>query len=186
MENYCNKNICFYYYGEDHLVLNLYKYIKGEIEDNNYVFLFCDDNIYNLLTMSLNSNEKSMVGKIEIDKIILKEIFKKNSINYDHIEKIKTSVLDKGFWGINIIMDLSYLIKSIGEANVLEYIKNLSNICHKDKVNFLTCYDFSDYLSRGKIISEYIIKSSYIYHEFRLYSNKILPMDDFNINSYLA
>lgn len=189
MEKYCDKNMCFYYYGEDHFVMNIYKYIKEELEVNNYVYIFSDENRYNLISSSFNSNERMMIGKIEIDKVILnglRIVSNYTPSQFKVIQDIKTEILNQGFWGLNIIIDSTHLITSIGEAYFLEFISAMSLICNECKVNILTCYDFSDYINRGKIINEDVIKASYLNHNFRIFSNNILPMESFNTNSELA
>lgn len=189
MDKYCDKNICFYYYGEDHFTMNIYKYIKEQIEANNYAYIFSEEETFNLISNSFNSNEKTMIGKIDMDKLILNTLSRTNNGNlfkFKVIESLKEEVVEKGFWGLNIILDSSQLIRSIGEAYFLEYISMLSSICDNCKVNILTCYNFSDYINRGKVINDVVIKASYTYHDFRVFSNNILPMENFNMNSDLA
>ena len=36
--NKLGKNIAFYYYGDDHMIINIYNYIKGCITDDVYVY----------------------------------------------------------------------------------------------------------------------------------------------------
>ncbi|MEG2935654.1 MAG: MEDS domain-containing protein [Clostridium sp.] len=184
MKNRCEQNISFYYYGQEHLILNVYKYIKGQVEQNNFVFLYCDDNITDMMNKNLNVNEQEMVGKIELDKVVinaLSTLRDLNSLN-EKIEFLK----ENGFWGGVIVVDAAFLIDHVGEINFLEYIKTLSNVCKENNLNIMTCYDFSDYINRGKKINEEIIKASYIHHDYRLYANKIMDAEKFNIYSNLA
>ena len=188
MNNRSNKNISFYYYGQDHFILNVYKFIKSQIEKNNYVFLHCDDNLYNMLIRNLDSNEKNMVGRISLDKIIMNPFF--SMTNYkgedNPLKEIKEFIYEGGFWGGNLIIDASCLIDSVGASSFLECIGNLSFICKENNFNALTCYDFSDYINRNKRINEDIIKASYSFHQFRFYANKVISSDNFNIDENLA
>ncbi|MEG1255682.1 MEDS domain-containing protein [Clostridium sp.] len=188
MNNFFGKNICFYYYGEDHLVMNLYKYIKQQIENNNYVYLYVGDDIHKLLLNNLDENEKNMVELIDVEKSILNSRtistgFSSTSI---YLNNLKSKVISKGFWGVNFIIDSSKLLNTTCESTFMDFIKELSIICEKNQLNILACYDFLDYINRGKTINENIMKSSYDYHDYRMFGNEIIPIENFKINSNLA
>lgn len=188
MKNCCDKSISFYYYGQDHLILNVYKYIKSQIEENNYVFLYCDNDISNMFNRNLNINEQDMVGRIELDKIVINSVSLIENITEDlmPMKDTITFLEENGFWGGVIVLDATYLIDNIGETNFIEYIKSLSYMCKENNLNVMACYDFSDYINRGKKINEEVIKASYCYHDYRLFANKILNAENFNIYSNLA
>jgi len=88
MNNYCSKNICFYYYGEDHLVINLYRYIKQQIESNNYVYIYVDEETYKLLINNLDVNERRMIENINMSNILM------SSYN----ETINSNMISKFVW----------------------------------------------------------------------------------------
>lgn len=182
MKNCCKENISFYYYGQDHLILNIYKYIKSKIEENNYVFLYCDSDMSNMININLNANEQEMVGDIKLDNIIINSSGSSHeATSYEAAMKdIKDKLEKEGFWGGVIVLEATFLIKSIGEINFLEFLKELSDISKANNLSIITCYDFSDYINRGKTINEEVIKASYLNHEYRLYGNKVLEAENFN------
>jgi len=188
MSNCCGKNICFYYYGEDHLVINLYKYIKQQIENNNYVYLYVDEDIYKLLTNNLDSNERLMIENIKMSSILISSY--NENINSTMISKflrdLKGKASNSGFWGGDFIIDGAKILNNTCNTIFEEFIKSLSNICEEEHINILTCYDFLDYVNRGKIITEEIMRSSYKYHDYRMFGNEILPIESFQVESNIV
>ncbi len=184
MTNFYGKNICFYYYGEDHLVMNLYKYIKQQVENNNFVYMYIDEDIYKILINNLDTNEKSMVENINIEKLLYtasKDEFTTSPLS-KFLNDLNRKSLEQGFWRVNFIFDSSRLLTTSCKSTFLDCIKEISSICLDNQVNVLTCYDFLDYINRGKIISETIMKYSYTYHDYRMFGNDIIPIENFNIN----
>lgn len=183
MRNNHNQNITFYYYGQEHLILNIYKYIRSQIEENTYVFLCCHKDISTMIKKSFNSNEHEMMSTIKFDNIILEIILSLKELTHPNfaMSKLNDFITEKGFLGGAIVIDATYLIKSIGELNFLEYLKLISNICNENNLSVMTCYDFSDYINYGKVINETIIRNSYLNHDYRFYSNKIINIEEFNI-----
>jgi len=178
MNNCCGKNICFYYYGEDHLVINLYKYIKQQIENNNYVYLYVDEDIYKLLTNNLDSNERLMIENIKMSSILM------SSYN----ENINSTMISKFFRDLKAKASNSgaKILNNTCNTIFQEFIKALSNICEEERIDILTCYDFLDYVNRGKTITEDIMRGSYKYHDYRMFGNEILPIESFQVDSNIV
>ncbi|MEG0306584.1 MAG: MEDS domain-containing protein [Clostridium sp.] len=188
MDNLYGKNICFYYYGEDHLVMNLYKYVKQQVQSNTCVYLYVDNSITNLLLRNLNEDEKDMVKSIDIPALIANNKLENVEILSlpAKMANIKLKSIKNGFLGINFIFDSSKLLKSSYSDNFSEFLKDLSYTCEEFQINMLTCYDFLEYINRGKYVNETIMKMSYDYHDYRMFGNDIIPIENFNVNSDLA
>lgn len=184
MNNYCGKNICFYYYGEDHLVINLYRYIKQQIENNNYVYLCVDEEIYKLLISNLDANERTMIENINIGNTLMSsydETINSNMI-LKFLRELRIKALNVGFWGADFILDGAKILNSTCNIIFQEFAGVLSKICEVEHINILTCYDFLDYVNRGKTITEDIMRASYKYHDYRMFGNEILPIESFQID----
>ncbi|HAK42354.1 MAG TPA: hypothetical protein DCM59_06130 [Clostridium sp.] len=188
MNNYYGKNICFYYYGEDHLVINLYRYIKQQIENNNYVYLYVDEEIYKLLINNLDINERTMIENLDISNVLMSSY--DEALNSKRISKFlrefKAKASDLGFWGANFILDSVKILNNTCNTIFQEFTKTLSSLCEKEHIDVLTCYDFLDYVNKGKIITEDIMKFSYKYHDYRMFGNEILPIESFQIEGNIV
>lgn len=183
VSSYSGKNICFYYYGQDHLVVNLFKYIKGCLEKNIFVNMYIDRDVYDLVVRNLTDNEKQMVTSVPLDIEMLKSgSLEKNDFN-SIIKKLKEQALSRGYFGTTVIVDVVRILKSIHNNIFEEMIKKMTDICNTYKMNMLTCYDFIDYTDRGRYISEDIMKMSYLNHNFRLFSGEIIPVENFILHN---
>lgn len=181
IRRYYGKNICFYYYGEDHLVVNLFKYIKQNIENNILIYINAPEIVFSMINNNLNKNEQEMVRRIN---------FKKQLMNFstsiaDNLTKLKKDALSEGFWGISIIIDASEIINNSSSPLFEEYLKSIALGCNTVKCNILVCYDFIDYINRGKLITEDIMKLSYRYHTHRMFGNEIVPVENFILNKII-
>lgn len=189
IRRYYGKNICFYYYGEDHLVVNLFKYIKQNIENNILIYINAPETIFSLLNTNLNKNEQNMVRRINLKKqyIDSKSLLDQDdkSLMLNKLTNLKKDAIVEGFWGISIIIDASEVINNSSLLLYEEYLKSISLGCNNVKCNILVCYDFIDYINRGKLITEDIMKLSYKYHTHRMFGNEIVPVENFILNKII-
>ncbi|MDU1412593.1 MAG: MEDS domain-containing protein [Clostridium sp.] len=186
LRKYYGKNICFYYYGVDHLVMNLYKYIKQNLENNICIYLYINKSVYDMLMNNLDENEKKMIYLVNIEKEILNVGTSCKDSVETNIKKIKKKALDNGYWGMSLIVDASKILSNTCNSMYEEFLMTLSKICSNEKMNILTCYDFIDYMERGKYINENIMKLSYEFHTFRMFGNEIIPVENFVLHDTTA
>lgn len=174
-----SKNICFYYYGKDHYLVNLYKYIRVNMENNIYTLMFVDEEVFNLLMDNFDLNEKGMIGYVPSDKMLTSKEFSNKERIKNYVDKIKEKFIKMGFTTIKFVLDSSKIIENTSSSIYTNFVEILSIICAENNIDILTCYDFEDYICRGKIINEEIIRTSYDIHEYRLFGNEILSVDNF-------
>ena len=186
LRKYYGKNICFYYYGVDHLVVNLYKYIKQNLENNICIYLYINKSVYDMLLNNLDENEKKMIYLVNIEKEILNVGTSCKDSVETNIKKIKKKALDNGYWGMSLIVDASKILSNTCNSMYEEFLMTLSKTCSSEKMNILTCYDFIDYMERGKYINENIMKLSYEFHTFRMFGNEIIPVENFVLHDTTA
>ena len=186
LRKYYGKNICFYYYGVDHLVVNLYKYIKQNLENNICIYLYINKSVYDMLMNNLDENEKKMIYLVNIEKEILNVGTSCKDSVETNIKKIKKKALDNGYWGMSLIVDASKILSNTCNSMYEEFLMTLSKTCSNEKMNILTCYDFIDYMERGKYINENIMKLSYEFHTFRMFGNEIIPVENFVLHDTTA
>jgi MEDS: MEthanogen/methylotroph, DcmR Sensory domain len=180
------KHISFYYYGEDHMIINLYKYIKDSIGNNNFVFLDIEDYAFELLLDSLNETEKYMIGKINIENIIISnnknnsEFIKKCMLNY------KLQKKDQGFTNVKFIFDARRIIENTSKELFKSFASYCFDVIVDEKVDILTVYDFGEYMTKGRYINDEIIRVSYMQHSHRMFANEVLSIDEFENEKHLA
>jgi len=96
---------------------------------------------------------------------------------------LKAKASNSGFWGGCFIIDGAKILNNTCNTIFQEFIKALSNICEEERIDILTCYDFLDYVNRGKTITEDIMRGSYKYQDYRMFGNEILPIESFQVES---
>lgn len=186
MNTELGKHISFYYYGEDHMVINLYKYIKDSIKNNNFIFLYIEDSIYNLVLDSLSETERYMVGKIDLDKIIMNNSKDNSEFISKCLNNYKIQKQEQGFTNIKLIFDAKRIIQETSINLFKSFASYCFDVISKEKIEILTVYDFGEYMVKGKYINDEIIKVSYIEHTHRMFANEVLPIREFENQRYLA
>lgn len=181
--NKLGKNIAFYYYGDDHMVINIYKYIKGCIKDNVYVYLNIEDRLYNLLYKFLDDTEKLMICNGTMENIVLNSDFE---IVKEFLARYRDNKIESGFSDVRFIIDVKGIINSNSKLLFKDFSNYLYDICLNNNMIALLLYDFGDYMNNGKIIDKDIIKLSYINHTHRMFADEIIPIEEFINNKNLA
>ncbi|GAA0120874.1 MULTISPECIES: hypothetical protein [Clostridium] len=181
--NKLGKNIAFYYYGDDHMIINIYNYIKGCIKDNVYVYLNIEDRLYNLLYNFLEDTEKLMVCNKTIDNITLNSDFEAIK---EFLARYRDNKIESGFSDVRFVIDVKGIINSSGKVLFKELSNSLYDICLYNNMTVLMLYDFGNYMNNGKIIDKDIIKLSYINHSHRMFADDIIPIEEFMNNTNLA
>ena len=171
MDKLLNKNICLYYYGNNHFLINLQNYIKINLKSHKLIYIISSQQIINHIYIDFNFTENNTSNLYNLIK----------PIEYTELDKLE-SELSKDFTHIStIIIDASYLINNIGKNKFIEFVCKFYNLLLNFNINSLTCYDFSNYLNTQSLIDEDILNFSYKSHDFRLLDNKIYPMSQFNL-----
>lgn len=160
----------FYYYGEQHLFINMYNYIKKGIENNEIIYLFVEDNIYNKLLKVLNENN------VCVDDIQFRNVKPLIQGNRDgglkslknEIYKISLEDEVKKYNGIRWIGQPSYAIKLNSQDAFLNFEKNLDMALKDTNASLLCIYDVNDYMDGGNIINKKVIEESLETHSYIL------------------
>lgn len=167
-------NSSFYYFGLQHLVLNMYNYIKDGIDKNEKIYVCMAPEVYNELASYLSDIYGfSYVENFRIHKIIscynklkLNEIRAKLS---KHIDEI----VESGYSGVRFIIQADYMILSSSREYFMDFNKSVLYIILGLKASFMSLYDFEDYLKHKYIIDDEVILESYRVHSHRLYNGNL-------------
>lgn len=175
-KNFFGVHSSFYYFGFDHLYINMKEYIDDSISRNEYVSFIVNRKIYNDIMDITGISEKNSSQISNIYKII--EIYKllgKTGIK-DKLLKYENKIIKRGFTGLKFILDTSYFISNTSKDDFLKFDFDITNIILNTKTSVMCIYDFEDYINTKKIIDDEIINKSYENHFYRLYKNKIVNL----------
>lgn len=186
MINKAGKHISFYYYGQDHLMLNLYKYVKTSLEINSYIYLYIDNHSYELLLSNLSEIEKNMVGKIDLDTVIASNYNKDNQFMTKCLKNYIKQKINIGYHKVGFIFDTKKIIESTSKELFKSIVSFSNKFSNEEGLDILSIYDFGEYMMKGKTIDDEIIKISYVEHTHRMFANEILPIDEFKNEKNLA
>ena len=159
----------FYYFGLQHLVLNMYSYIKDGVDKNEKIYMCVEPEVYCELVKYLPDIYQFNYIKSYYSK--LNEVRTKLSRYIDKVVKA-------GYSGIRFIIQTDYMILGSSKECFMDFNKSVSRIILGMKASFMTLYDFEDYLKYKYIIDDEVILQSYRVHSHRLYNGNLeISMD---------
>lgn len=169
----------FYYFGLQHLILNMYSYIKDGIDKNEKIYMCVEPEVYSELMRYLSDvYQFGYIKNFSAHKVI-------NYCNKSKLNEIRTKlsgyideVVEAGYSGIRFIVQTDYIILETSRGCFMNFNKSVSHIILGLKASFMTLYDFEDYLKYKYMIDDEVILQSYKVHSHRLYSGNLeISMD---------
>ncbi len=169
----------FYYYGEEHLFINLNYYIKQGIDKNQLIYISMEQNIFEKFLYNLNKNG------ISDDSIVFKSV-KELIETYNEkglecfekmINQLINECLQKGYTGIRFIGQPSFAIKQTSKKEFLDWEKILSKATSNKKFSILCIYDFYDYLYNKHLIDDKVFLESLTTHTHLLNDFELIPFN---------
>lgn len=179
------KSLAFYYASEEHLLINLYYYIKKAQEQNEKVLIYAEDDLSNRLTRFIRN---TLDGNCTIEAFdypnIVNRIYNSPTpvIKNELIQYVNKMKLE-GYRGVKIIEEASFTLKRVTEGRYIEYLCSTSDILEGIDCNILSLYNFWDYLNEQKYITENIMTYSRKEHDFLLTNFEIIEMDRYKKES---
>jgi hypothetical protein len=172
-KNFWGLHSVFYYYGVDHLLVNMYQYIKDGIDNNEYIYLNLEESSFNLLINYFTEDEKKHIGIFTASVLINlyksgREITVKKAL-----KKFEKNVFDHGYTGARFICQLSHVLKEISKADFIEFEKPLSKIINGLNISMMCLYDMYDYINNKTIIDDELMAMSKEVFNYRLYQMKL-------------
>lgn len=175
-KNLFGVNSAFYYFGIEHLIVNMYQYIKDGIDNNEYNYLCLKANSYNLLLTYFTEEEKKHIGIFTASTIInLHKSGGEVTVN-NVLKKYEKNVFEHGYTGARFICELSHLLKKISKADFIKFEKSSSKIINELNISMMCLYDMYDYTNYKMIIDDELIALSKKVSDYRLYQMKLCEM----------
>jgi len=167
----------FYYYGIEHLLINMHHYIKNAIDNNDYVYLCLEENSFNLLLNYFTEDEKKHIGILTVSSLI--NLFKsegKNTVN-KALDKYIKNVFEYDCIGTGIICDSTHILKEISKTDFIKFQEFLSKGINGLNISIMSLYDMYDYINFKAIIDDELMAISQQVSDYRLYQMKLCKIN---------
>jgi len=147
-------HISFYYYGVDHLIVNMCSYISRGIKNNELVIISAEQEVYDKLTLLLKSSNipsESVVFYPVEDMILLNKqkgvVAVRNSA-----DKLLAEAKERGYSGIRWIGQPSYAMRNTSKEDFLAFELSLTEMVREKEISILCIYDAYDYMTDRKYV----------------------------------
>ena len=160
----------FYYYGEQHLLVNLYFYINEGVKNNELIYVSMEEDLYNKLLnfLTINNVSTENIKFKNVKELILGH--KKGGFN--GLVETAMSILENSniqkYNGLRWIGQPSFAIKGTSENDFLHMEEDLNKFIKNMNAALLCVYDVYDYINKDKIINKKVIEESLKTHSFIL------------------
>lgn len=170
LKNIFGTHSSFYYYGKEHLFINMLFYITEGIKNNEIIYISMQENLYDQLIEFLRRYE------IDIEQINfrpVKELIITNKQGgltalKEKINKISVEDAVQNYTGVRWIGQPTYAIKTTAQEDFLNWEIHLSKSLKNKNISLLCIYDAYDYMHEGKFINEEVIRKSINTHDYML------------------
>lgn len=163
----------FYYCGLEHLIVNIYDYVNKGIEKNELVYLFGESEIIQFILKHVYMH-KDRIQTLNIPDLI-------NTYNGEEMMPLAKEILswekvakEKGYSGIRIINQVSYLLNNISNRDFLNFENLLNQLVKESNISVMCAYDFDDYFNEKLVDDDALIEQSFKIHSHRFYNFKII------------
>lgn len=164
LKNVFGTHAILYYYGEQHLFVSLYFYIKEGIKNNEFIYVSIEENLYNRLIDFLKIN------KISTEHVKFKpvgELIRSNKKSgVPGLKETISSILwdNNKYNGVRWIGQPAYAIEAASQKDFLDMERNLNELVKNMNAAILCVYDTYDYMHGGSVINEAVIEESLSTH----------------------
>lgn len=163
----------FYYYGIEHLTVNLCDYVNKGIKKNELVYLCVEPEIYNTTFRYLhkNNNQIEILNAsclINKDNTVDVEGLLMSFVSYKELAK------RKGYSSIRIVNQVNYLLHNMSQEQFIGFDTLLNKVVEELGISVMCAYDFQDYLNKKQSIDDNLMSQSFRVHNHRFYNFKMI------------
>ncbi|OAA91846.1 MEDS domain-containing protein [Clostridium ljungdahlii] len=168
-------NSSFYYFGLEHLIINMCQYIKEGIERKEKICVYTDLKLYKKLLKYVDI-KNNCVEYVDMTQMINE--YPKLKVNNIRKEVLKyiDEINKEGYVGVRFIIQADYAIYNTSQDSFLNFNRNILNIISEMNASCMCAYDFEDYLKNKRFINEKVVKESYKIHNYRLYNRRLVSV----------
>lgn len=166
LENIFGIHSTFYYYGKEHLFVNLINYIKVGVENNEIVFISMEEDMHESLKDALGNAgiDKESVEFVSVNGLI--DLHKQEGL-YGLKRELNILIEDyqsKGYDGVRWIGEPAYAIQLTSREDFLNFEDDLSKAFRNTKASILCIYDTYDCLTKSQCTDKELIEKSKYTH----------------------
>lgn len=169
--------IALYYYGIDHLNINLKHLIQQEMKNNKLTLFFLGDELQQNISHHWMPEISQKAGLIMESPLTYTVQSEESLIIKHNADRILIDALNDGYSGVTWFIEAKQLIKESSKSCFLNWQSNMSQYFKDSKCSVINVFDFEDYLGQQKFIDQEIIDSSlkahqYVIHQLTLKKSK--------------
>ncbi len=165
MFNVSGLHIAFYYFGLEHLLVNLYQYIKDGIENNQVIYLSMESRLYDELKNNLCS---AGIPEHHLKFYSVKDMVLDSRGDKEKLREIIIELNNKNQAGFRLIIQTGYIINVTSKEDFLQFERGLSSVFKGINSSILCIYDFEDFVYNKGTIDQEIIFESHNTHPYIL------------------
>ncbi len=173
LKNVFGTHAVFYYYGFEHLVINLYHYCKEGISNNELIYISMYPEQYEKLIKILDKNELDCRAIKFRKKICL---FNEHEKDFDPGESRKRLNKEiqlsqkQGYKGIRWVSQAGYTVRQISERKFIREEMHCNQLINNTSSSLLCLYDYQKYNNDPK---QELFRQSFKTHDYKLYKMEL-------------
>ncbi|WP_461205237.1 MEDS domain-containing protein [Clostridium sp. DL1XJH146] len=166
------KHAALYYYGREHLYVNIAYKIKEAQKSNGKVLLCMDHSDYNELLSILKKEFSYPINNVEF--LDIRYMIELSKLNYEQFKvgfkNLASNSKKQGYQTTCVIGLCSAFINVASLNEFLEFEEKITEALENIQLNIICAYDIEDYINDRNTIGEEAIIRSRVDHKY-LYTN---------------
>ena len=166
IDNTPGRHSMFFYYGKEHLLVCLAKYLKDGIEKNEFCPVFLQPDWYQSLCQYLEQNNFPLqnVQYYPVNEMLTSFLRGGSQGFKQQVLELSQWTKDAGYSGIRMIGQCSYAIRLSSKSDFLKFEKAINDAFSGIAIAGLCVYDFYDFINTSTYIEDEIFNDSYATH----------------------
>lgn len=159
----------FYFYGIEHLALNLSQYIREGMQNDELVYLYMLPELYEQFTAFLNTPIHESIRVCSNSEFILSYSEGGQTALRERIMQITGDAVSLGYSGVRMISQASRAIRETSCKEFLAWDQGLGAALENTRFSVLCIYDVSDLIQGENFIAREVFGQSLEDHSHILY-----------------
>lgn len=169
-------SVC-YFYGVEHLAINMSPYIMEGIKNNELIYLSMEPQLRANLLNLLNLTDKEQVRFGAMDELV--EAHKARGFEglHEAILELTAEAQSQGYRGVRYIGQPIFTVEERSIRAFLAWEDSLARALKETQFSLICIYDMMDYLHEKQFVNDEVIKISLQGHPHLLYQQQLEEME---------